>query len=41
MQFFAFLAAILNVKLEVIFKKCVENQPLQPMVSVVRSMMLK
>ena len=35
MQLFAFLAAILNLKLEETFKECVENELLQPIVIII------
>ena len=41
MQLFAFLAAILNLKLENTFKEGVVNQLLQPMAVVIGSMPLK
>ena len=41
MKLFAFLAAILNLKLEQTFVDCVLNQILQPMAMVIGSMLLK
>ena len=41
MQLFAFLAAILNQKLEDTFEECVVNQLLKPMAIVVENMLLK
>ena len=40
MQRFAFLAAILNLKLEETFEECVVNQLLQPIAIVIGSMLL-
>ena len=41
MQLFAFLAAIFNQKLQETFEKCVVNQLLQPMATVIGSMLPK
>ena len=41
MQLFAFLAAILYLKLDETFEECVVNQLLQPMVIVIGTMLLK
>ena len=41
LQLFAFLAAILNLKLEKTFEECVVNQLSQPMAMVIGSMLLK
>ena len=41
MQFVAFLAAILSLKLEETLEECVVNQLLQPIVIVIGSMLLK
>ena len=41
MQLFAFLAAILNLKLEETFKECIVNQLLQSMAIVIGTMLLK
>ena len=41
MQLFVFLAAILNLELEEIFKECVANQLLHLMAIVIGSMLLK
>ena len=41
MQLFAFLSAILNLKLKESFVGCVVNQLLLPMIIVIKSMLLK
>ena len=41
LQLFAFLAAILHVKLEETFEECVVNQLLQPIAIAIGSMLLK